>query len=97
MPQPKSTVLQWNRKDERFGDMLAVEDNTWRALSKQRVPLDQLNEHSFALRLSAGRARGFRYFEAGDRKVSSQCASFTCFFASFGKCYVYFHLFHVSF
>jgi len=97
MPQPKSTVLQWNRKDERFGDMLAVEDNTWRALSKQRVPLDQVNEHSFALRLSAGRARGFRYFEAGDRKVFSQRASFTCFFASFGKCYVYFHLFHVSF
>jgi len=69
MPQPKSAVLQWNRRDERFGNLLAVTDQTWEALTEQRVPDDQVDEHSFALRLSAGRAKGFRYLEAGGRKL----------------------------
>ena len=69
MPQPKSTVLQWNRRDQRFGDLLAVTDQSWQALTRQRVPDHHLTEHSFALRLSAGRAKGFRYLEAGTRHL----------------------------
>ena len=69
MPQPKSTVLQWNRRDQRFGDLLAVTDQTWQALTRERVPDHHLTEHSFALRLSAGRAKGFRYLEAGTRHL----------------------------
>ena len=69
MPQPKSTVLQWNRRDQRFGDLLAVTDQTWQALTRERVPDHHLTEHSFALRLSAGRAKVFRYLEAGTRHV----------------------------
>ena len=70
MPQPKSTLLQWNRRDGRFGDLLSVTDKTWSDLTRQRVPEQQLTEHAFPFRLSAGRAHGFRYMEApGGRKL----------------------------
>jgi hypothetical protein len=69
LPQPKSTVLQWNRRDARFGNMLAVTDESWVRLTGHRVPDEQLTENAFALRLSAGGARKFRYMEAGRRKL----------------------------
>ena len=64
MPQPKSTLLQWNRRDARFGNMLAVTDESWAKLTRDRVPDEKLTENSFALRLSAGAGRKIQYMEA---------------------------------
>jgi hypothetical protein len=69
MPQPQSRLLQWNRASGRFGDILAMTDKVWQSLTGLRVPEKLLTEHSFALSLAAGRAKGFRYLEAGRRQL----------------------------
>ena len=44
-------------------------DKVWQSLTGLRVPEKLLTEHSFALSLAAGRAKGFRYLEAGRRQL----------------------------
>ena len=58
--QPKSAILQWNRVEKKFGELLSMTDeDNMQLRSGKRVEDDDLTIHSFAMRMSAGRAQGW--------------------------------------
>ena len=75
--QPQSAILQWNRAGKRFGELLSMTDYDNARLRGGR-PVDDrdLQIHSFAMRLRAGRAQQFR-FVAGATRDLLICASLT--------------------
>jgi len=75
--QPKSAILQWNRVEKKFGELLSMTDYDNKQLRGGKpVEDDDLNIHSFAMRLSVGRARRWD-FVAGASGDLLICISLT--------------------
>jgi hypothetical protein len=71
--QPKSAILQWNRVEKKFGELLSIADyDNMELRSGKPVEDDDLTIHSFAMRFSAGRAQGWHFVvgPAGDLLIS---------------------------
>lgn len=67
--QPKSAVLQWDPVTSKFGELQAFSEVSYAAAFGKALPPEESSRHRFALRLDAGRVRGFEYVQAGDKKL----------------------------
>jgi len=68
--QPKSAILQWNRVEKKFGELLSMTDNdNIRLRGGKPIEDDDLNIHSFAMRLSVGRARRWDFVPRASRDL----------------------------
>jgi hypothetical protein len=61
--QPRSAILQWNRHEQRFSEMLPLPDADAVILRGEPLPGHLLADHRRSLRLSAGRAMSFLFAE----------------------------------
>ena len=75
--QPKSAILQWNRVDRKFGELLSMTDFDNLELRGQRVQYKDIDIHHFAMRLSVGRARRWHFLPITDEKQLLICLSLT--------------------
>ncbi|EKX52840.1 hypothetical protein GUITHDRAFT_133265 [Guillardia theta CCMP2712] len=64
--QPQSTVLQWNKHDKKFGELLSLTDFESIRLKGYPVAPQDLTHHQFPLRLDIGRALRVKYVEFAD-------------------------------
>jgi len=58
---PKSSVLQWNRLEKRFDDLLSITDTANLDARGEIVPDSELTVHQFSFRIRAGMARRWFY------------------------------------
>jgi hypothetical protein len=62
--QPRSAILQYNRVSRIFTEMLSMTDSTNMRLRGFMIPDSLLSHRPYALRLDAGRAVSWEYFES---------------------------------